>query len=365
MRFLSPNAVLSLLGVESRPASHRERWLAMAGGVLGIALVFGAAALYPLGPGGTLVVASMGASAVLVFAVPHGALAQPWPVLAGHLLSAFIGVSVAQLVLAPALAGPLAVGLAILGMHYSRCLHPPGGATALAAVIGGPEIQGLGYGYLLAPVLVNAALLLVAGVLLNYPFRWRRYPAALAAPAPETVGGEAADASGLGHEDLLYALGRIDTFIDVSEADLVRIYDLATHHAQERHSGLLEIEPGRCYSNGRYGTEWAVRYVTGLAEGTGRDLVGYRGVAGAQRRTCGTSTRADFADWSRYEVERDENTWRRVQRRASVAADRPVRACARFPDASPSRRGATAGTQAVAPGIGTASPPESVPVGRA
>ena len=170
----------------------------MAGGLLGIALVFAAAALHPLGAGSALVVASIGASAVLVFAVPHGALSQPWPVLGGHLISACVGVTVAKLAVPPALAGPMAVGIAILTMHYARCLHPPGGATALAAVIGGNEILALGYSYLLAPVLVNVALLLFAGIAFNYPFRWRRYPAALVrtgskASAPAAV--TATDAS--------------------------------------------------------------------------------------------------------------------------------------------------------------------------
>jgi CBS domain-containing membrane protein len=311
--------LLSLLGIESRPASHFERWLAMAGGALGIAVVFAAAALHPLGPGSALVVASMGASAVLIFAVPHGALSQPWPVIGGHLLSAFIGVTVAHLVPVPAFAGPLAVGLAIVAMHYGRCLHPPGGATALAAVIGGAQIQSLGYGYLLAPVLVNVALLLAAGTLLNYPFRWRRYPAALAAPAPapnEPEIEESVEVPRLGHEDLVYALRRIDSFIDVSEADLAQIYSLATRHAQERGPGNLEIRPGRCYSNGRYGADWAVRCVLEVGVGGGDARVIFRGAAGAERSNCGTLSRAAFADWARHEVERDESTWRRVPRPA-------------------------------------------------
>ncbi len=314
-RLLPRDRLRALLGIESRPASHHERWLAMAGGVLGIALVFAAAALHPLGPGSTLVVASMGASAVLIFAVPHGALSQPWPVIGGHLLSAGIGVTAAHWIPPTALAGPLAVGLAIVTMHYARCLHPPGGGTALAAVIGGAEIQALGYSYLLAPVLINAVLLVAAGILLNFPFRWRRYPAALAAPAatpgaPDT--GETPPPPALGHDDLIYALGRMDSFIDVSEADLAQIFALATHHTQERHPGNLEIRPGRCYSNGRYGADWAVRCVLQVEPGGAEALVSFRGAAGAQRRTRGTLSRAAFADWARHEVERDETTWRRV-----------------------------------------------------
>jgi len=289
----------------------------MAGGVLGIALVFTAAAIGPVGTGSTLVVASMGASAVLVFAVPHGALSQPWPVIGGHLISAFIGVSAALLVPQPALAGPLAVGIAILAMHYARCLHPPGGATALAAVIGGDAIRSLGYSYLLAPVLSNVLLLLLAGIAFNYPFRWRRYPAALARPltraaAPETMPSAEPPAPTLTHADLVYALSEIDSFIDVSEGDLLRIYELATRHASEEHLPADTIEPGRCYSNGRFGAEWAVRCIVDAPDDAAQDLLIYRGVAGADRRTSGTMRRSDFARWASYEVERDETTWRPV-----------------------------------------------------
>ncbi|HYN76772.1 MAG TPA: HPP family protein [Lamprocystis sp. (in: g-proteobacteria)] len=321
MRAPRTRRLLAVLGIESRPASHRERWLAVVGGALGVALIFAAAALHPLGPGSALVVASMGASAVLIFAVPHGAMSQPWPVFGGHLLSAFIGVTAAYSVPTAALAGPLAVGLAIAAMHYTRCLHPPGGATALAAVIGGAEVQALGYGYLLAPVLVNVALLLAAGVLFNYPFRWRRYPAALAAPlAPATASSapESRDSPPLSHADLAYALRRIDSFIDVSEADLVQIFSLATQHAREHQAEGLEVRPGRYYSNGRYGVDWAVRRVLVVGSGGDDATLSYRVAAGAGRRTRGTVTRAAFADWARHEVERDENTWRRVTPRVSL-----------------------------------------------
>jgi CBS-domain-containing membrane protein len=61
-------------------------------------------------------------------------------------------------------------------MHYLNCLHPPGGATALSAVIGGQAVHQLGYQYLLTPVLLNVVTLLLIAIVFNYPFRWRRYP---------------------------------------------------------------------------------------------------------------------------------------------------------------------------------------------
>ncbi|MEZ5479867.1 MAG: HPP family protein [Thiolinea sp.] len=159
--------------------SHLEKWLSAIGGLLsllGVLLVSHAT----LGPenAGTLV-ASMGASAVLLFAVPHGPLSQPWPLLGGHLVSAFIGVSCAKLIADPTLAAATAVALAIGAMHYLNCIHPPGGATALSAVVSGDAVHQLGYQFLLTPVLLNAVTILLIAVLFNYPLHWRRYPHSL------------------------------------------------------------------------------------------------------------------------------------------------------------------------------------------
>jgi CBS-domain-containing membrane protein len=157
-------------------SSHLEKWISAVGGMVslvGIMLISHAS----LGlEGGSMLVASMGASAVLLFAVPHGALSQPWPVFGGHLISALIGVTCAKLIPEPTLAAGLAVALAIGAMHYLNCLHPPGGATALSAVIGGQAVHQLGYQYLLTPVLLNVVTLLLIAIVFNYPFRWRRYP---------------------------------------------------------------------------------------------------------------------------------------------------------------------------------------------
>jgi CBS-domain-containing membrane protein len=109
-------------------------------------------------------------------------------------------------------------------MYYTRCLHPPGGASALAAVVGGPAIQSLGYAYLVTPLLLNLIALLGIAMLFNAPFAHRRYPVRQAAP----LNGEKAM---IAHSDLVYALSEIDSFIDVSEDDLVRIYNLAMQHA--------------------------------------------------------------------------------------------------------------------------------------
>jgi CBS domain-containing membrane protein len=223
-------SVKNLLDIEMSPVSHAERLASIGGGFTSILLILLVSRQFVGPTDATLIVASMGASAVLLFAVPHGRLSQPWPVLGGHMLSALVGVACAQLVAEPMLAAALAVGLAIGAMHYLRCIHPPGGATALTAVVGGTGVHELGYGFLVMPVLINVLVILIVAVLFNYPFAWRRYPAALQQRKKATnepkIPNEGYPA--ISHSDFVFALSEIDSFIDVTEQDLVRIYELAT-----------------------------------------------------------------------------------------------------------------------------------------
>lgn len=173
------------------------------------------------------IVPSMGASAVLLFAVPHSALGQLWNVIGGHLISAAIGVACYQWLPSNGIAAGASVGLAIGAMYYTRCIHPPGGATALAAVIGGQNIHALGYQYILTPIAINTATILLVALLFNALFHWRRYPAFLLSKETEkdyTNSGYAP----VDHADFVYALSQMDTFIDVTEDDLLKIYQLAT-----------------------------------------------------------------------------------------------------------------------------------------
>jgi CBS-domain-containing membrane protein len=231
--------------------SEREHWISAAGGLLGILAVLWVGHFWLEGHGGVLAVASMGASAVLLFAAPHGALSQPWPVLGGHLISAVIGVACARwLGHEPMLAASLAVALSIAAMYGMRCLHPPGGATALYAVMGGDAVHALGYGYVVSPVLLNALVILAVAVVFNYPFAWRRYPQSLhrataAAEARANPLARAEEKAMIAHSDLVYALSQIDTFVDVSEEDLQRIYALALGHG---HPSSVELDPANLVS---------------------------------------------------------------------------------------------------------------------
>lgn len=125
----------------------------------------------------TLIMASFGASAVLIYAAIKSPLAQPRNLIGGHMLSAFVGVTVYKFVgYDMALASALAVSLAIMLMHATKTLHPPGGATALWAVIGTPLIHKLGYLFIFIPAGLGAVVLLFIAIFVNNLSGNRKYP---------------------------------------------------------------------------------------------------------------------------------------------------------------------------------------------
>ena len=301
--------------LEPSTVSHTERLVSTCGGFLAILAVF-QVSRYFLGHTGTLlIVPSMGASAVLLFAVPHGTLSQPWNMVGGHMISALIGVTCALLVSHTIVAASLAVGLAVGAMYYLRCIHPPGGATALAAVIGGEATHTLGYRFVVTPILLNVLVMLAVAVLFNYLFAWRRYPAWLAdrqdSATPDAGAGEKGP---IEHADLVSALSQIDSFIDVSEHDLLRIYELATGQAERQCLRPEQVVLGHYYSNGQFGVDWSIRLVVDESPNADpeKDMLVFKVVAGRGRRTSGVQTRTEFARWARYEVRRDDENWKRV-----------------------------------------------------
>ncbi|HLP53794.1 MAG TPA: HPP family protein [Fluviicola sp.] len=122
-------------------------------------------------------IGSFGASSVLIYGAIQSPLAQPRNLVGGHVISALIGVTVYQLL--PEiiwLTAPLAVALSIVAMQVTKTLHPPGGATALIAVIGSEKIKVLGYWYVLSPVLTGALILLAVALIFNNMTNHRNYP---------------------------------------------------------------------------------------------------------------------------------------------------------------------------------------------
>lgn len=226
-----PSRWLKLLGIELSPVSHRERLVSALGGFVAVFVVYWTSRQV-LGPAASpILVLSMGSTAAMLFAVPHGALSQPWPLLAGHLVSGLIGIACLLRVPDPMLAASLATGLTLGAMHYLRCIHPPAGATALAAALGDEAVREMGFAFVVAPLMLNVLIIFAVAIAFNGLFPWRRYPAALvrSTPAPVAAGYEA-----ISHEDFVFALSQLDSFIDVSEDDVMKIYGLATGRHRDR-----------------------------------------------------------------------------------------------------------------------------------
>ena len=200
-----------------------ERMRACTGALFGIVLT-GAVSTLLLGktPGAVWLIAPMGASAVLLFAVPASPLAQPWSIIGGNVFAALIGVTCARMIGDLVLAAALAGALAIAAMFALRCLHPPSGAIALTAVLGGPAVQAMGYHFVLLPVALNSVLLLVAALFFNNA-TGRRYPHFIHADAlkPHDTKDLAPTARiGMLPEDLDQVLARYNQVLDISRDDL-------------------------------------------------------------------------------------------------------------------------------------------------
>lgn len=307
--------LINIMGIDFNRVSHAERLVSASGAFIGILAIMLISSYFLEGLTSILLIASMGASAVLLFAVPHGALSQPWALVGGHLVSAIIGVSCAKLVPNALIAAPLAVGLAVGAMHYLRCIHPPGGATALVSVIGGTEITTMGYAFVVTPVLLNVLVILLTAVVFNYCFTWRRYPAYLGRRKMESKTGPLPEgAEAIAREDFVSALSEIDSYIDVTEDDLLTIYNLVTKKREGSHLTPSDLHLGHYYSNGKYGELWSVRQIIDWPESSSQEdqkLI-YKVVAGKGRRTTGVIPMSEFAAWARHEVFLDEENWRRV-----------------------------------------------------
>lgn len=107
-----------------------------------------------------MILASTGASAMLIFGLPHSPVSQPWNLVGGHLVSAMVGVACYQGISNELLAASTAIPMAMFLMHKLHCMHPPGGATAVTAVVGGEMVHALGYAYVVMPVFFSSIILL-------------------------------------------------------------------------------------------------------------------------------------------------------------------------------------------------------------
>lgn len=186
---------------------------------------------YPL-----LLLGSMAASAVLLFAAPHSPFSQPWNLVGGHLFSALAGWTCSLLIPDQVMAAGMAVGTAIFLMHFLNCLHPPGAATALTLVLAAGQFHEMGWQWVAVIVSANTLISLVLALVINNLLPGRNYPSRPAAPIPPTPEPRVIPEQ----EDIQWTLAQMDSVIDISAADLSLIYDMAQAHAQARLEGELK-----------------------------------------------------------------------------------------------------------------------------
>jgi CBS domain-containing membrane protein len=217
-------------------ATARGRLFACLGAAVGIALA-GLIAAWFHGDGEALpwLVAPMGASAVLLFAVPASPMAQPWPIVGGNTISALVGFAVGQALGHGAIACGLGVGLAIGVMSATRSLHPPGGAAALTGVIGGSLVDSAGWWFPLAPVALDAVLLVAVGLLFHrlsgHPYPHPGGPAASGEAPPTGRWPEVSD------EDLDAVLAETGETYDIEREDLRLLLGELERRVLARQSG--------------------------------------------------------------------------------------------------------------------------------
>jgi CBS domain-containing membrane protein len=185
-----------------------------------------------------LLIAPMGASAVLLFGVPSSPLAQPWSIVGGNIVAALIGVTCAQWINDPLLAAAIAAALAIGGMSALRCLHPPSGAVALTTVLGGPAVTASGYHFVLVPVALNSVMLMLAAIAFNNATR-RVYPHPQQSRpnVHHTADPNPSERTGVRHEDFDAVLRQYNQILDVSRDDLEGLLRQAEMRAYHRRFG--------------------------------------------------------------------------------------------------------------------------------
>lgn len=225
--------------------SRPEQLRAAAGALCGL-LITALFAHYLLARTGTSIfmIAPMGASAVLLFAVPASPLAQPWSVFGGNVISGLVGVACVRWFgdsLPLPLLGGLAGGLAIAAMFVMRCLHPPGGAVALTTVLGGPVVHAAGFEFVLFTVAIDTALLVAMAMVYNN-LTGRRYPH-VQQNVPVNVHGtkDVAPTVRLGFktEDLDAVLKQYNQVLDISRDDLASLFMQTEQRAYQRRFGVI------------------------------------------------------------------------------------------------------------------------------
>lgn len=291
------------LGIENS-VSTAEILASTLGGFIGIFFISLISFHFTGASGAALIVPSMGASAVLVFAVPHGKLSQPWSLFGGQISSAIIGVVCFLLIPNLFVAAGMAVGLAIGTMHLLRCIHPPGGATALVAVVGSTQIHALGFEYVITPVFLNTMIIFITAFIFNSFFPWRRYPTNMMRFSDTPTIETEKTSHYIDKKHIEKALADIDLVVDLDVEHLQQLFALTLEHAETPTFAANQIVLGHYYTNSKHGAEWCVRQIIdeAVSDDAKKDMVIYRVAEGQGLQSADSCTRTEFAAWANREL---------------------------------------------------------------
>lgn len=310
---------------ETAPLSVGEKIRSVLASFVAILLVGYVSSIFVSGIGLPILVASMGASAILLFSIYTSPLSQPWSLIGGNLFPALIGVTCGKFVPDLIVAAALSVALSLFVMQMLRCLHPPGGALALLPLLGGAGVHELGYRFVLEPVGLNVLILLCLGLVINNLLPGRRYPAR-SATAQQNIHKQddpgSLDRLGINQADLHNALSQMNTYLDVSEDDLSRLYKMAGMQAYRRKMG--EINCGDIMSRDLVTAEYGTELEEAWAQLRHHKIKAIP-VVDKARRVIGIITLVDFlkrANLKTYDTFQDRLV-KFIKRTPGVTSDKP------------------------------------------
>lgn len=186
-----------------------------------------------------LLVASIGASTILVYILYTSPVSQPYALIMGNTMAAAIGVGCAYLPFDFYISAALCLTLCFFMMFVFNCIHPPAGATALMPVILGYDVVH-GVNFIVFPVLTNVVILIFMAIILHRFWLKTEYPAKpLARKDIAHKREELSPLSRFGIEqlDLKSALKEYDAYLNISEKDLALVYRFAQQHVFCRRYG--------------------------------------------------------------------------------------------------------------------------------
>jgi CBS domain-containing membrane protein len=256
-----------------------------------------------------LMLASLGASSVLIFAASQAPMSQPWPVMGSHLIAAMVGVTVTMVLSDPIWMAATALFVTTILMFTLRCVHPPGAATSLIAVASAYAGHNIGYDFVLFPVLTNLVVLISFAVLFHAQHPQKRYPAYFSDSMPHLE--QETDRPNLSHQAFIQSLQKMNGFVDINEEELRSFITLINN--QQIQTIYKEYQVGQCFSNGKVGNQWSVVEIQDLYYNVNQKLthIHLKPRAGKSPESL-MMTPLQFKGWMAYPVEPKSSGWQRV-----------------------------------------------------